>query len=140
MSHIVIVSLPYHDYPQERKCKPCLNKWLDKVFDENVHNFKQIFEMTNSDNVHINQNLFLAMIPILALFSRFLLQGLGVGRTILISEDFILKKIKFVVKIVEMLKVGVGTKSSSNQSSSSSFSMLSGTVPYCHSSGKGQPI
>ena len=50
-----------------------------------------------------------------------------------------LKKIKFVVKIVEMLKVGVGTKSSSNQSSSSSFAMLSGTVPYCHSSGKGQP-
>jgi len=89
MSHIVIVSLPYHDSPQERKCKPCLNKWLDKVFDENVQNLKQIFEMTNSDNVHINQNLFLAMIPILALFSRFLLQGLGVGRTILISEDFI---------------------------------------------------
>ena len=50
-----------------------------------------------------------------------------------------LKKIKFVVKLVEMLKVGVGTKSSSNQSKSSSFSMLSGTVPYCHSSGKGQP-
>ena len=50
-----------------------------------------------------------------------------------------LKKIKFVVKIVEMLKVGVGTNSSSNQSSSSSFAMLSGTVPYCHSSGKGQP-
>jgi len=96
--------------------------------------------MTNSDNVHMNQNLFLAMIPILALFSRFLLQGLGVGRTILISEDFILKKIKFVVKIVEMLKVGVGTKSSSNQSSSSSFAIVSGTVPYCHSSGKGQPI
>jgi len=35
----------------------------------------------------------------------FLLHGLSVGRTILISDNFILKKIKFVEKLGEMLKV-----------------------------------
>jgi len=36
---------------------------------------------------------------------RFLLHGLSGGRTILITENLVLKKIKFVVKLVEMLKV-----------------------------------
>jgi len=49
-------------------------------------------------------------------------------------------KTKIVEKLVEMLKGGVGTKTSSNQSRSSSFAIVSGTVAYCHSSGKGQPI